>query len=105
MTTNVKQLSLKEKLARGKTVIGTWCELPSPHSINVLAKAGLDFVVIDMEHGVMDFKTVSEMVMAAQADGCAPLIRVASVTNQNVLLASETEPAGILAPHISSENK
>lgn len=67
---------LKEKIKQGKNVLGTWCDIPSPAVVNVIAKAGLDFVIIDMEHGVMDFKIAQEMVMAAECEGCEALIRV-----------------------------
>ncbi|MBU3914485.1 hypothetical protein KKA14_03035 [bacterium] len=50
-----KNIMIKEKLKKGGSVLGTWCEIPSPMVVNVIAKAGLDFVIIDMEHGPMDF--------------------------------------------------
>ena len=64
----VNYISLKERLRKGEFILGTWCEIPSPELINVLAKAGLDFVIIDMEHGAMDFTTCSRMVIAAQVE-------------------------------------
>lgn len=93
---------LKTKLANNKFVVGTWCEIPSPELVNVLAKAGLDFVIIDMEHGAMDFATASKMVMAADADQCAPLIRVATNDESPILRALELRPQGIIVPHIQS---
>ncbi len=93
---------LKEKLSIGKNVLGTWCEIPSPEFINVLAKAGLDFVIIDMEHGTMDFTTASRMVMAAQAEGCSAIIRVSRNGESEILRALEIAPQGIIVPHIES---
>lgn len=94
--------NLKEKLAQGKNVFGTWCELPSPEVVNVLSKAGLDFVIIDMEHGPMDFEQAGQMVMAAQAEGCCPLVRVSRNDESDILRALEIGSSGILVPHISS---
>lgn len=96
--------SLKVKLTEQKFVMGTWCEIPSPEFINVLAKAGLDFVIIDMEHGAVDFSTASKMVMAADADGCAPLIRVAKNDESDILRSLELAPQGVIVPHIQSAN-
>lgn len=95
---------LKRKLTKGESVIGTWCEIPSPEFINVLAKAGLDFVIIDMEHGAMDFMTVGRMVMAADADNCAAIIRVSTNDDSAILRALEIAPQGIIVPHIESVN-
>ena len=65
----MKQSVLKQKLKKGDQVIGTWCLLPSPSVVNVLAKAGLDFVLIDMEHGPTSFETAQQMILAAEAEG------------------------------------
>ncbi|MFA6547750.1 MAG: aldolase/citrate lyase family protein [Candidatus Magasanikbacteria bacterium] len=94
--------NLKEKLAQGKNILGTWCELPSPEVVNVISKAGLDFVIIDMEHGSMSFERAGQMVMAAQVEGCCPLIRVSRNDESDILRALEIGSSGILVPHISS---
>jgi len=93
---------LKSKIIEGKTVLGTWCEIPSPTVINVIAKAELDFVIIDMEHGPMDFKTTQEMVMAAESDGCEALIRVPMNEASYIQRALDTGSSGIIVPHIEN---
>ena len=98
----VNYISLKERLRKGEFVLGTWCEIPSPELINVLAKAGLDFVIIDMEHGAMDFTTCFRMVIAAQVEGCTPLIRVSGNNEPDILRSLETGAEGIIVPHIES---
>lgn len=95
-------ISLKEKLKKGEFIIGTWCEIPSPEVVNILAKAGLDFVIIDMEHGSMDFTTASRMIMAAEVEGCSPIIRVSRNDESDILRALEIAPEGIIVPHIES---
>lgn len=96
------KLNLKERLNKGQSIIGTWCEIPSPELVNVLAKAGLDFIIIDMEHGATDFVTASQMIMAAEADGCDPIIRVSRNNESDILKALEISPQGIIIPHIET---
>lgn len=93
---------LKNKLAAGKTVLGTWCEIPSPEFINVLAKGGFDFVIIDMEHGSCDYEQAGKMVMAAQVEGCSPIIRVPTNNESAILRALELEAEGVIVPHVES---
>jgi len=93
---------IKESLKNGSFVLGTWCDLPSPSVVNVLAKAKLDFVIIDMEHGPMDYKTAQEMAMAAESEGCEALIRVPQLNGSDILRALDTGVAGIIIPHIES---
>ncbi len=94
--------TLKEKLKLGKTVFGTWCEIPSPEFVNVLAKAGMDFVIIDMEHGAMDYELAGKMVMAAEIEGCSPIIRVGLNNDSLILRALEINAEGVIVPHIES---
>jgi len=93
---------IKRLLKEGKFVIGTWCELPSPAVINVIAKAGLDFVIIDMEHGAMDYKIAQEMIMAAECENCETIIRVSRNDESDILRALDIGASGILVPHIES---
>lgn len=97
-----KYLTLKEKLKLGKTVLGTWCEIPSPEFTNVLAKAGLDFVIIDMEHGATNYETAGKMVMAAEVEGCSSIIRVPVNNESTILRALEVNAEGVIVPHIET---
>ena len=91
---------LKKRLRQGECVIGTWCDIPSPSVANIIAKAGLDFIIIDMEHGPMDFKLAQEMVMAAEAEGREALIRVPLLEESSILRALDTGCSGIMIPRI-----
>ena len=42
---------LKVKLEQDKPVIGTWNTMGSPVATEVMAQAGFDFQIIDLEHG------------------------------------------------------
>ncbi len=98
---NNKQ-SIKERIKNGEFLVGTWCILPSEHVVNVLAKADLDFVLIDMEHGSADFQCVSRMIMAAEVEGCEAIIRVSSNNEVEILKALDVGASGIIVPHIET---
>jgi len=95
-------MKLKDKLKKGELVIGTWCILPNPQVINVLAKSGLDFVLIDMEHGPSNFETAQSMIEAAESEGCEVIIRVSDNNELNVLKALDIGASGVIVPHIES---
>lgn len=95
-------MTIKERLKAGKTAIGTWCLLPSDAVVNVLAKAGLDFVLIDREHGPIDSELAARMTFAAQADGCEPIIRVSENSEADILHALDIGSSGIIVPHVES---
>lgn len=93
---------LKKMLAKGETALGTWCILPSPSTVNVLAASGLDFVVIDMEHGPISYETAEDMIRAAEVEGCTPLIRVPKNDESDILRALDIGAHGVVVPHIET---
>lgn len=97
-----KKRNIKEKLKKGEFVIGTWCILPSPQVINVLAKSGLDFVLIDMEHGPCSFETAQSMIEAAESENCETIIRVPNNDEVSILKALDIGAGGVIVPHIES---
>lgn len=94
---------MKDKLKAGKVFLGTWCTISSPSVINVIAAAGLDFAIIDMEHGPHSFQTVENMIRAAEVESCSPLVRVAKNDEALILNALDIGAHGVLVPHIEMQ--
>ncbi len=92
---------LKRKLDSGKTVVGTWSVIPSPVVADIIASSGLDFLVIDQEHGPAGFETAQAMVMACESRGVSPLIRVGGPQEgPEILRALETGAHGLHIPNV-----
>lgn len=68
---------LREKLARGEAVVGTFVSLPSPPFVQILAGCGFDFLIVDCEHGPIGPETAQAMITATAVAPCVPLARVA----------------------------
>ncbi|OGC04332.1 hypothetical protein A2276_05990 [candidate division WOR-1 bacterium RIFOXYA12_FULL_43_27] len=98
----MKNNVLKEKLHKGEKVLGTWCILPSASTVNVLAASGMDFIIIDMEHGPISFETAENMVRAAEVENCTPLIRVPRNDEADILRALDVGAHGVVVPHIET---
>ena len=67
---------VKEKLARDEPVLGMLVTMPSVHMAQLLSAAGLDWLMIDMEHGPIDLSSTHAMIAATQGTACAPMVRV-----------------------------
>ncbi len=94
--------ALKSRLLVGVPVIGTFARIPSPELIEILAHAGLDFVIIDTEHTSFGMETVIELVRAADAAGISPLIRGAENSPSLIAKALDTGSQGVVVPRIST---
>lgn len=98
----MKANTLIRRLRNGERVFGTWSMLPSANVTNAVSQTGLDFVIIDMEHGPMSFETMENMVRAAQGEGCQPIIRICDKAESTILRALEIGSQGIMVPHVST---
>ena len=91
--------SLRERFARGDTLTGIIDFIGAPMVIEILARAGIDFVIIDMEHCPMDMDRLAHLVRAADAAGIAPLVRVPEVDVGLINRVLNLAVAGLVIPH------
>ena len=61
----------RQKLADGKSVFGLWITLDAPSITEMAVAVGLDWVVIDAEHGHLDWKDITAHLRAAARSGAA----------------------------------
>ena len=95
-------IDIKNKLKNEENVYGTWCTIPSPEVTDIISNAGLDFIIIDMEHGIMDYKTAQMMSVTAHSNNCSSLIRVPYINESNILKSYEIGSNGIVVPHVKN---
>lgn len=93
---------LKERLSAGKPALGTWCVIGSPAVADIIASSGLDFLVIDAEHGPISYETAQQMAMACESRGVSPIMRVGKLDDWAILRALDIGVHGIQLPEIST---
>lgn len=76
---------IKAKLAGGGRAFGTWSMLSSPAVVNVLGHAGLDFVIIDLEHASTSIEAAETELYAAEAAAVEPIIRLPEAHEPTIL--------------------
>lgn len=97
----LKRNFLKEKLEMGQSVIGTWSIVPSPVITDIIACTGIDFLIIDSEHGPINFETAQNMVIACESRGVSPVMRVGGVIESDVLKALDIGIHCLQVPNIT----
>lgn len=93
--------SLRAKLAKDEPVLGTWSIMPSPHTIEIFGRYGMDFVILDMEHGPYDLPSLEHAIRACEASSCTPLVRVPAVSPTAIQSALDLAAHGIIVPRIN----
>lgn len=93
---------LRERLAKGERLIGTWVKTPSSIVVEVLADTDLDLLVLDAEHAPFGRRDLDSCTFAARALGMDTLVRVAGPGPHHVLQALDYGATGVLVPHVCS---
>jgi 4-hydroxy-2-oxoheptanedioate aldolase len=93
---------LRQRLAEGGPLLGALLRLPAESLVEMVGIAGLDCVLLDLEHGPADLVSVQHHVVAAQVHGVPTLVRVGADEPALVLRCLDLGVAGIVFPHISS---
>lgn len=94
--------SMRQKLAEGKTVYGLWVTLESASITEISVACGLDWVVIDAEHGHMDWHNIVEHVRAAVRSNTVVLVRISNVDEGIIKRVLDIGADGIVVPHVET---
>ncbi|QIK63474.1 2,4-dihydroxyhept-2-ene-1,7-dioic acid aldolase [Leucobacter viscericola] len=94
--------ALRERILAGDPTVGTFLGLGSVTAAEVCASAGLDWVLIDLEHGGGDEDQVGAIAAAAGAYGTATLARVEQPERIRIGRVLDAGAAGVMLPRISS---
>ena len=93
---------LKERLAAGELIVGTFVKTPSSIVVEVLALSALDCLCLDAEHAPFDRASIDACVSAARAGGMDVLVRVPSAAPEHLLNALDCGATGVVVPHVRS---
>jgi 4-hydroxy-2-oxoheptanedioate aldolase len=93
---------LKASLKAGKPLIGSYVTFPSPEIVELFAAAGMDYVVIDLQHSSPDWQTLAHMIRAAEARRVAPIVRVYNHEPALLLKVLELGAEGISLPGVKN---
>lgn len=82
--------------------VGTWAQMNSPEFCEVAARSGLDFVIVDMEHGSFGIEAAVNMIRAVEAGGAATMVRVPDATRTNILKVLDAGADVVLVPNVET---
>ena len=94
--------SLRARLWAGERVAGGLVRMPCEELVEVLAVAGLDFVLVDCEHGPADVIALRQHIAVADAHGLPVLVRIGEREHHLAQRALDQGAQGIVAPHVES---
>lgn len=98
--------ALRRILASGRRAAGTMLvEVRQPAVLQWLANGGLDFVLIDSEHGPFSVETLAELSRAAVLVGITPIVRVPVIAYEQITRALDGGAQGVMLPRVRSRDE
>lgn len=89
-------------MATGRRLAGALVRMPCEEIVEMLGVAGLDFVLIDCEHGPADVGTLRTHLAFADAHDLPVLVRIGEAEHHLAQRALDQGAAGIVAPHVET---
>ena len=97
--------TFKRALYAGQSQIGLWCTLSSHYSLEVVAGAGFDWLLLDCEHSPNDLESLLTQLQAVAPYPTTPVVRVPwndTVTIKRVL---DIGAQSLLVPYVQTPDE
>ena len=94
-----------DNAAAGRMSYGFNITFPSAPVMEIMARAGFEFVQFDAEHGPFTPDTLDDLCRVADGLGLTPMARVPDIEDSTILRFLDRGIMGILGPHVSTREK
>mgnify|MGYP001235567031 CR=1 FL=1 len=101
----IEQNKLKANIQQGIPVLGTWNTIGSPMFSEILAFSGLDFLIIDFEHGPFVLSELYQYVNSCEGYSCSPIVRIPENKNWMIQQALDQGAHGIIIPGVQTSDE
>jgi 4-hydroxy-2-oxoheptanedioate aldolase len=89
-------------MSETKIQIGIWQSIPQPMVSRYLAQMGWDWIILDLQHGPMNWETAYECIHTIRACGARPLVRTAIGVVAEVEKALDLGAGGVVVPMVNT---
>ncbi len=101
----MKKNPLRKIWAEGGVVINGWLHIPNTWSAEVMAHAGWDSIVVDMQHGMHSMESAIQLLQAISTTDTVPLARVNWNTPGEVMRLLDAGAYGIICPMVDTREQ
>jgi 4-hydroxy-2-oxoheptanedioate aldolase len=96
---------VKRNLKAGKPSLGTWLSLASITASRFMARAGFDWLTVDIEHSLCDWETAAHIFASVADAGCVPLARVPANRHDHIKRVLDNGAMGVVVPMVNSRDE
>ena len=92
--------AFKRRLKAGETMTGGWLTLTDPVAVELMARVGFDYLLIDTEHGAWNLIALQTALMGFNGSDTVPIVRVAWNDHVRIKQLLDIGVEGIMAPMV-----
>ncbi len=93
---------LKAKLYDKRISVGSWITLGHPAIAEIMAKAGFDWLVVDLEHSVITIREAGELIRVIELCSVLPLVRLSANDPVQIKRVMDAGAHGIIVPMVNT---
>ena len=95
--------SLKKRLKAGELTIGSWITIANLSVAEIMAKAGFDWLTVDMEHSAITLSEAQKLIQTIELSGVVPLVRVGENNPNLIKRVMDMGSHGVIVPMVNSK--
>jgi 2-keto-3-deoxy-L-rhamnonate aldolase RhmA len=93
---------LRARIKSGATTVGSWLTIGHSAIAEIIAKAGFDWLVVDLEHSVISIETAGDLIRTIDLCGVSPLVRLTSNNQDQIKRVMDAGAHGIVVPMVNT---
>ncbi|MFH2201706.1 MAG: aldolase/citrate lyase family protein [Elusimicrobiota bacterium] len=93
---------VRKKLAAGQATLGSWITFTDPSVAEIQARAGYDWLAVDMEHSPITLDIAQDLIRVIALCGVCPLVRVPANDPTIIKRVLDAGAEGIIVPMVNS---
>lgn len=93
---------IQQAQADGRPSFGVWAAAPSQATCETLGRSGIDWVLIDQQHGAANDGSLHGLIQAVELGGSTPIVRVGWTDPRLIMRALDLGAAGVVVPMVST---
>ncbi len=101
----MRENRVKRLMREGTATVGSWVTLDGPLAAEVMAHAGFDWLLIDMEHGPVSLTAAQGIIAAIRTTATVPLVRVGWNESALIQQALDIGAYGLIVPMVNTPDE
>jgi len=96
-------MNLKKRIKKRELTIGSWITIGHTVVAEIMARAGYDWLVVDMEHSAITLDSAQDLIRVIELCGVVPLVRVGENDPNLIKRVMDAGAHGVIVPTVNSK--